>query len=108
MVAALGDCTVDVALYMAEAAATATGLAAAAPYASSLHPFPAVPNMIGAGRRSLEALPDRLAAGLVAAGRWIEQATLAEARSATGAAILGPGFIRAAPLSDADRARFRT
>ena len=108
MAAALGDGTVDVALYMAEAAATATGLAAVAPYASSLHPFSAVPNMIGAGRRSLAALPDRLAAVLVAAGRWIEAATLAEASRATGAAQLGPGFIRASPLPDADRAQFRT
>jgi hypothetical protein len=63
--------------------------------------------MIGAGRRSIAALPDRLAAGLVSAGRWIEQATLAEARMATGGGSLGPGFIRAASLSDADRARFR-
>ena len=64
--------------------------------------------MIGAGRRSLAALPDRLAAVLVAAGRWIEAATLAEASRATGAAQLGPGFIRASPLPDADRAQFRT
>jgi TRAP-type C4-dicarboxylate transport system substrate-binding protein len=106
MVAALGDGSVDVALYMAEAAATATGLAAVAPYASSLYPFSAVPNMIGAGRRSLDALPDRLAETLIAAGRWIEAATLTEATAAP-AAELGPGFIRAAALPEADRAAFR-
>ena len=107
MVAALADGTVDVALYMAEAAATAAGLAAVAPFASSLHPFSAVPNMIGAGRRALAGLPDATAGILAAAGRWIEQATLAEARAAAGPAVLGDGFTRAAALPAADRARFR-
>lgn len=109
MIGAFRDGTIGCALYMTEAAPT-TALAGVAPCYAPLHPFSAIPNMLGAGRRALSALPARSSQAVLDAGSWIAQATLAEAQAASGdgaARAAAAGFRRGAPFPAADRARFR-
>ena len=116
MVEAFRDGIIDCALYMAEAAGT-TDLALAAPYHSSLHPFSAIPNVIGANRKAWGRLPEDLQGAVAEAGRAIAEETLAQAmlnqaRGPAGAPQARAGGLQAefhpvAPFPEADRRRFR-
>lgn len=106
MAEALRRGTVDCALYMAEAAGAAPELALLAQQMSALHPFSAVPNVIGVSAAVWETLPAPLRDVVDDAGAWIAWTTRRDSIAAPAAAD-PPGFIRAAPFSEEDRARLR-
>lgn len=111
MVEAFRQGIIDCALYMAEAAGT-TDLALAAPYHASLHPFSAIPNVIGASRKAWTRLPEDLQGVIAAAGCATADATLVQAQAgacmpSTQAGGLQAEFHRVAPFPEADRRRFR-
>jgi hypothetical protein len=106
MAEALRRGTVDCALYMAEAAAAVPELALLAQQMSGLHPFSAVPNVIGASMEAWEGLPAAMREIVEDAGAWVAWTTRRDSREPAGPAD-PPGFIRVEPFSSEDRATLR-
>jgi TRAP-type C4-dicarboxylate transport system substrate-binding protein len=107
MAEALRRGTVDCALYMAEAAGAVPELALLAQQMSPLHPFSAVPNVIGVSIAAWETLTPPLREVLDDAGAWVAWTTRRDARAAPATPEDPPGFIRAAGFTEADRAALR-
>ncbi|MBX6322727.1 MAG: hypothetical protein IRY94_12925 [Rhodospirillaceae bacterium] len=106
MVEAMRRGTVACALYMAEAAAAAPELAQLAPHMSAVHPFSAIPNVIGVSEAAWAELPEALKEVVVDAGAWIAWTSLSESRAATTGADPA-GFQRAPAFPEEDRALIR-
>jgi TRAP-type C4-dicarboxylate transport system substrate-binding protein len=106
MVEAMRRGTVSCALYMAEAAGAAPELAQLAPHMSGLHPFSAIPNVIGASEAAWDELPPALKEVVEDASAWIAWTSLSESRAATPPPDPA-GFQREHPFSAEDRAAVR-
>jgi TRAP-type C4-dicarboxylate transport system substrate-binding protein len=98
--------TVDCALYMAEAANAVPELALLAQQMSALHPFSAVPNVIGASAEAWEALPPAMREIVEDAGAWIAWNTRRDSREPAASAD-PQGFIRVDAFPAEDRAAVR-